>query len=99
MRPADPLPAPRVLSAADPAAPAPVRWRERLARALLLLYKRFLSPWLHAGELGHCCFLPTCSEYAYAAVVRHGLLRGGALAFWRLLRCHPFAKGGLDPVP
>lgn len=80
-----------------PAAPAATR--ERLARVLLLLYKRLLSPTLHAAALGGCRYLPTCSEYAYVAVVRHGFLRGGALALWRLLRCHPLAKGGLDPVP
>ncbi len=75
------------------------RVRERLARGLLLFYKRLLSPLLHTGALGQCCYLPTCSEYAYVAVARHGVLRGGALALWRILRCHPFARGGFDPVP
>ncbi|EHJ47315.1 UPF0161 protein yidD [Solidesulfovibrio carbinoliphilus subsp. oakridgensis] len=47
-----------------------------------------------------CCrFLPTCSEYALEAVARFGVLRGGLLALWRLVRCHPFARGGFDPVP
>ena len=73
--------------------------RERCARGLLRFYKRFVSPLLHAAALGDCRFLPTCSEYAYVAVARHGFLRGGALAVWRLLRCHPFARGGFDPVP
>ena len=73
--------------------------RERLVRALFLGYKRFLSPPLHAGALTQCKHLPTCSEYAYVAVVRHGWLKGGALAMRRLLRCHPFAEGGFDPVP
>lgn len=74
-------------------------FRERVARGMLHAYKRGLSPLLHATSLGHCRYLPTCSEYAYAAVVRHGFLAGGAMAVWRLLRCHPFTKGGIDPVP
>ncbi len=73
--------------------------RERLAAALLAFYKRTVSPLLHAAALGQCKYLPSCSEYAYAAVVRHGWLRGGWRALRRLSRCHPFAKGGHDPVP
>jgi uncharacterized protein len=73
--------------------------RERIAAGLLSLYKRILSPWLQVFSVGQCKYLPTCSEYAYAAVVRHGWLRGGWLAVRRLIRCHPFSKGGLDPVP
>ncbi len=58
-------------------------------------YKRLISPMLpHA-----CRFVPTCSEYAMEAVEVHGVLRGGWLAAARLLRCHPFAKAGFDPVP
>lgn len=58
-------------------------------------YKRWISPMLpHA-----CRFVPTCSEYALEAVERHGVIRGGWLAITRLLRCHPFAQAGLDPVP
>lgn len=73
--------------------------RERLAQLLLVAYKRVLSPLLHGGALSDCKYLPTCSEYAYVAVVRHGWLRGGALAARRLSRCHPLARGGVDPVP
>ena len=58
-------------------------------------YKRWISPMLpHA-----CRFVPTCSEYALEAVERHGALRGTWLAVTRLLRCHPFARAGHDPVP
>ncbi|WP_081458460.1 membrane protein insertion efficiency factor YidD [Solidesulfovibrio fructosivorans] len=47
-----------------------------------------------------CCrFVPTCSEYAIEALERFGVVRGGLLALWRILRCHPFARGGFDPVP
>ena len=73
--------------------------RERIAAALLAVYKRTLSPLLHAVSRTQCKYLPTCSDYAYAAIVRHGWRRGSWLALRRLARCHPFAKGGLDPVP
>jgi len=45
-----------------------------------------------------CRFTPTCSDYAIQAIETHGVLRGVVLALWRILRCHPFAKGGHDPV-
>lgn len=73
--------------------------RERLASFLLRAYRIGLSPLLHMFSVSRCRYLPTCSDYAYAAVVRHGWLRGGWLALRRLGRCHPFARGGLDPVP
>ncbi|MBS1815199.1 MAG: membrane protein insertion efficiency factor YidD [Acidobacteria bacterium] len=63
------------------------------------LYRRILSPLLHSTGLGGCKFQPTCSEYAEIAILRHGALRGGWLAARRLARCHPFSKGGFDPVP
>jgi putative membrane protein insertion efficiency factor len=62
--------------------------------AMLRLYKRWISPSLRPS----CRYVPTCSEYAMEAIDRYGVLRGGALAGWRLLRCHPFVKGGYDPV-
>jgi putative membrane protein insertion efficiency factor len=67
----------------------------RAALALLGLYKRFLSPWLPRA----CRFEPTCSVYAMEAVRRYGLGQGIRLTVGRLLRCHPFHRGGLDPVP
>jgi len=73
--------------------------RERTAAALLAFYKRALSPLLNALFPSQCKFLPTCSEYAYVAVVRHGWLRGGWLSLRRISRCHPFSQGGHDPVP
>ncbi len=48
---------------------------------------------------GYCRFHPTCSDYAYRAIEKHGVIKGGPLAFWRVLRCNPFNKGGYDPVP
>jgi putative membrane protein insertion efficiency factor len=62
--------------------------------ALLRVYKWLLSPWL----LPACRYVPTCSEYAEEAIERFGVLRGGSMAALRLLRCHPFVKGGYDPV-
>lgn len=66
-------------------------------RAVVLLlrgYKWAISPMFPPA----CRYIPTCSEYAMEAVERCGVLRGGMMAAWRLLRCHPFAKGGYDPV-
>ena len=67
----------------------------RVVVSLLSGYKRFLSPLLPPA----CRFQPTCSEFACEAVRKHGLRRGGALSFRRLMRCHPFHPGGHDPVP
>jgi putative membrane protein insertion efficiency factor len=70
-----------------------------LLLALLTLYRWIVSPMLHALMPGGCKFHPTCSQYATEAIEIHGAARGGLLAFRRLLRCHPFTRGGFDPVP
>jgi uncharacterized protein len=67
----------------------------RIAIGALDLYKRFVSPLLPRA----CRFEPTCSVYAREAIARYGIGRGGVMAVGRLLRCHPFHKGGFDPVP
>ena len=61
----------------------------------LRFYKRFISPLLPPA----CRFYPSCSQYAIEAIQTHGTLRGGWLAAKRVGRCHPFSKGGFDPVP
>jgi hypothetical protein len=61
---------------------------------LLYLYKVMVSPFLPPA----CRFEPTCSEYARQAVDRYGAYRGTIMAIKRILRCHPFCKGGYDPV-
>jgi len=66
----------------------------RLALTALRGYRRHVSPLLPPA----CRYTPTCSEYAIEAVERHGVVRGGLLAAKRLLSCHPFARGGYDPV-
>ncbi|HEY7095480.1 MAG TPA: membrane protein insertion efficiency factor YidD [Terriglobales bacterium] len=67
---------------------------KRIAVGLLRRYKRSISILLPPA----CRYVPTCSEYAMEAIGLHGVLRGCGLAAWRILRCHPFAKGGYDPV-
>lgn len=58
-------------------------------------YQRFISPALPPS----CRFYPSCSTYALEAVAKYGLLKGSYLAARRLMRCHPFHPGGVDPVP
>jgi putative membrane protein insertion efficiency factor len=85
--------------------PSPVRFLARLPGlavvALIRLYQRTLSPVLPVVTLGRCAcrFSPTCSHYAIEAVSTHGVIRGIALALWRLARCTPLTAGGFDPVP
>lgn len=71
----------------------------RLLLRFLALYQRWISPALHSIFPGGCGYHPTCSQYAVEAVEMHGAVRGSWLALRRLLRCHPFARGGFDPVP
>jgi hypothetical protein len=76
----------------------PAAGRSVPARALLLLievYRVTLAPLIG----GFCRFVPSCSVYAEEAIRRHGAAAGSWLATRRLLRCHPFHRGGFDPVP
>jgi uncharacterized protein len=71
----------------------------RILLAVLEFYRRWLSPAVHSLGPGGCRYVPTCSEYATIAIATHGPLRGSMMAIWRVLRCHPFSRGGLDQVP
>lgn len=64
--------------------------------ALVKFYKKFISPLKRTPS---CIYIPTCSSYAIEALQKHGAVKGTFLTVKRLLRCHPFAKGGYDPVP
>ncbi|HAI21521.1 MAG TPA: membrane protein insertion efficiency factor YidD [Clostridiales bacterium UBA8153] len=69
---------------------------KKVLMALIRFYQLGISPYLRPS----CRFLPSCSQYAYEAIRRHGAWHGGILGAKRLLRCHPFgATGGYDPVP
>lgn len=67
---------------------------KRFFVAIIRGYQKFISPMLRPS----CRFQPTCSQYAIEAIEKHGVLKGGAMAIWRILRCNPFCKGGYDPV-
>ncbi len=67
---------------------------KRFLLAAIRGYQRYISPLKRP-----CCrFQPTCSQYAVEAIEKYGVLRGGWMAFLRILRCNPFFKGGYDPV-
>ena len=67
---------------------------------LLDIYHRFFSAWLKTLFSGSGCrFTPSCSVYCSQAIERYGILKGFYLGGKRILRCHPWSKGGVDPVP
>jgi len=63
-----------------------------LIRGYQLTFSRTLPP-------NSCRFYPTCSHYGYQAIYKYGAIKGGLMATWRVIRCNPFNKGGIDPVP
>lgn len=67
---------------------------KKILIALIKLYQKIPGPW-H----GACKFHPTCSNYAIEAIEKHGAFKGFFLTLWRIIRCNPFSKGGIDPVP
>lgn len=75
--------------------PPPPSIPARAAMAVIRGYKLAVSPLMPPA----CRFVPTCSEYGYEAIAKYGIIRGGRLALWRILRCNPFGGSGYDPVP
>lgn len=69
---------------------------KKILIGLIKFYRKYLSG---LKKVPTCKYFPTCSEYAIEALEKHGVLKGGLLAVWRILRCNPFSKGGYDPVP
>jgi uncharacterized protein len=81
------------LSTGDEVRPRnPLTW---LLLGLVRAYQAVVSPWLPPS----CKYYPSCSAYAVTALRRHGALKGAVLAAWRLLRCNPWSRGGVDHVP
>ena len=70
-------------------------WPARLAAWMVRVYQMGLRPLLPPA----CRFEPSCSEYAHQAIETYGVMRGSAMAAWRLARCHPLGGHGHDPVP
>lgn len=69
---------------------------KRLFLFLIRLYRKYISP---LKKRPCCRFYPTCSSYALEAIEEWGAIRGGFLTLWRILRCNPFCRGGIDNVP
>jgi putative membrane protein insertion efficiency factor len=75
---------------------------KRLVLKIIKIYQKTLS--IDQGFLKiffpfyACRFRPTCSEYTYQAVGKYGIIKGGLMGLWRVMRCHPFSRGGDDPV-
>lgn len=68
---------------------------KNIALGLIKFYRKHISPYTKPS----CIYVPTCSSYALEAIERFGFVKGGYLSLRRILRCHPFRKGGFDPVP
>lgn len=68
---------------------------KQVALQLIFFYRRFISPL----KPPVCRFVPTCSEYGYIAIKRHGFWMGSWYLLKRIIKCHPFHPGGFDDVP
>lgn len=70
-----------------------------IGKALILLVRLYQMTISRCLPPNVCIYEPSCSHYMVDAITMHGVLKGVALGLWRICRCHPFAKGGYDPVP
>ena len=75
-------------------------WSPRIvAIGAVAIYRAAISPVIHAMNGPACRFEPSCSAYARDAIEQYGMMRGGAMALWRIARCNPMGGHGYDPVP
>ncbi|MBR2614734.1 MAG: membrane protein insertion efficiency factor YidD [Clostridia bacterium] len=71
----------------------------KFVRKILVLPIKFYQKHISKYLKSNCPYTPTCSQYTLEAILKHGFFKGGALGFWRILRCNSFTKGGFDKVP
>lgn len=65
---------------------------KKISIFLIRFYQKYISQ-------KNCRYIPSCSQYTLEAILKHGVIKGWALGFWRILRCNPWSKGGFDKVP
>ena len=70
-------------------------YMKKILIAMIRFYQKYISPYNGTK----CPYIPSCSQYGLEAIEKYGVIKGGLLAVWRILRCNPFSKGGYDPVP
>lgn len=63
--------------------------------SLIKIYQKHISPYKGVK----CPYYPSCSAYGIEALEKHGFFKGSLLMLWRIVRCNPFSRGGVDPVP
>ena len=70
-------------------------YMKKILIAMIRFYQKYFSP----NKGTKWPYVPSCSQYGLEAIEKYGVIKGGLLAAWRILRCNPFSKGGYDPVP
>ena len=70
-----------------------------LIRVYQKLFSFDHSFWARPDKFRICMFYPSCSEYSYLAIEKYGVIKGSILGFWRIIRCNPLSKGGVDNIP